>query len=290
MYEQIEKPKDSKSRAVASSTAQRQDNRTQGFSFVDNRPESVAQKKTQAIPRNSPMHNIPVPKKTNNTGLPENNSQVLQQVHNYKSSHLKKIAKSTGPLGHRRSRTAYGYTRNLRGRNGPHTTAHIKTSVMLEALNEAALPVLALMNSRLIPRPKQARNQLRKLVKKDTATSHATKRVRRDAYMKRYKKLHIKALSGDKRAIAMLIEFAPYQTRSHHQDASSADMAGKGENRSAAAEELDGGGAGSSLDANGMTGKELKKVKKRDADFELATAGTALAPDSESELDTDDDN
>jgi hypothetical protein len=40
MYEQVEKPKENKSRAVANSVAQRKSKVKQGFGFVDNRPES----------------------------------------------------------------------------------------------------------------------------------------------------------------------------------------------------------------------------------------------------------
>lgn len=41
MYEQIEKPKDNKSRAVANSVAQKKSNVKQGFGFVDNRAKSM---------------------------------------------------------------------------------------------------------------------------------------------------------------------------------------------------------------------------------------------------------
>lgn len=43
MYEQVEKPKENKSRAVANSVAQKKSNVKQDFGFVDNRPEIVAQ-------------------------------------------------------------------------------------------------------------------------------------------------------------------------------------------------------------------------------------------------------
>jgi hypothetical protein len=49
MYAQVEKPKKSKSRAVANSVAQKKSNVKQGFGFVDNRPESIAQRKMQSI-------------------------------------------------------------------------------------------------------------------------------------------------------------------------------------------------------------------------------------------------
>lgn len=40
MYEQVKKPKENKSRAIANSTTQMEDNRKQGFGFVDNRKET----------------------------------------------------------------------------------------------------------------------------------------------------------------------------------------------------------------------------------------------------------
>jgi hypothetical protein len=49
MYEQVEKPKANKSRAVANSVAQKKSNVRQGFGFVDNRPEAIMQKKLQEV-------------------------------------------------------------------------------------------------------------------------------------------------------------------------------------------------------------------------------------------------
>ncbi|WPD22061.1 MAG: hypothetical protein SD837_17875 [Candidatus Electrothrix scaldis] len=49
MYEQVEKPKENKSRAVANSVAQKKSHVKQGFGFVDNRPETVAQRKIQVL-------------------------------------------------------------------------------------------------------------------------------------------------------------------------------------------------------------------------------------------------
>jgi hypothetical protein len=44
MYEQVEKS-NNKNRAVANSVAQKKSNEKQGFGFVDNRSESIAQRK-----------------------------------------------------------------------------------------------------------------------------------------------------------------------------------------------------------------------------------------------------
>ncbi len=52
MYAQVEKTKENKSRSVANSVAQKKDKTKQGFGFVDNRPEAVAQRKNLALMNN----------------------------------------------------------------------------------------------------------------------------------------------------------------------------------------------------------------------------------------------
>lgn len=49
MYVQVEKSKDNIRRAVANSVVQKKSNGTQGFGFVDNRPNAVEQRKLQVI-------------------------------------------------------------------------------------------------------------------------------------------------------------------------------------------------------------------------------------------------
>ncbi|MCW5204216.1 hypothetical protein VU11_07125 [Desulfobulbus sp. US2] len=51
MYEQVEKPKENKSRAVANSAAQKKSNGKQVFGFNDNRPDTVIQRKIGDRPR-----------------------------------------------------------------------------------------------------------------------------------------------------------------------------------------------------------------------------------------------
>jgi hypothetical protein len=48
MYEQVEKPKENKSRAVSNSEAQKKSNGKQGFGFLDNRPQSIVLRVRQA--------------------------------------------------------------------------------------------------------------------------------------------------------------------------------------------------------------------------------------------------
>ena len=52
MYEQVEKPKENKSRAVANFVTQKKSDVKQGFGFVDNRPEAIIQRKLQVIANN----------------------------------------------------------------------------------------------------------------------------------------------------------------------------------------------------------------------------------------------
>ncbi len=60
MYEQVEKPKENKSRSVANSMSQKKSNVKQGFGFVDNRTETVRQLKLKVINNNG---RIPVPQR-----------------------------------------------------------------------------------------------------------------------------------------------------------------------------------------------------------------------------------
>lgn len=88
MYEQVEKPKGNRSRTVANSVAQKKSYVKQGFGFVDNRPEAIAQRKlinmvnsslqeeqTSQLQAMANEHSAQQPllqKKDNNTGLPDN--------------------------------------------------------------------------------------------------------------------------------------------------------------------------------------------------------------------------
>lgn len=86
MYEQVENPKENKSRTVANSVMQKKSNRRQGFGLVDNRLEAVGQRKSLEMANNSPrkkqaaqlqsmtnhdsfQQQNPVQKKENKTGL-----------------------------------------------------------------------------------------------------------------------------------------------------------------------------------------------------------------------------
>nr|WP_320014341.1 hypothetical protein [uncultured Desulfobacter sp.] len=67
MYEQVEKPKENQSRAVANTVAQNKSGNASTFQFVNNRPESIVQKKMQTLTNYSSSQ--PIPKKENNTGI-----------------------------------------------------------------------------------------------------------------------------------------------------------------------------------------------------------------------------
>jgi len=86
MYEQIERPKGNKSRAVANSVSQKKSNAKQGFGFVDNRAEAVTQKKLQEMANNSPctmqlkaFQDIP----NNSLRLQANQAAQLQAMADY---------------------------------------------------------------------------------------------------------------------------------------------------------------------------------------------------------------
>lgn len=106
MYVQVEKPKENKSRGVASSVAQKKSGGKQGFGFVDNRPEAIAQGNLQKIINNSPqakqaaqleaMTNYysasqqqPIQKKENNTGLPDDLKSGIENLSGYSMDDVK---------------------------------------------------------------------------------------------------------------------------------------------------------------------------------------------------------
>lgn len=57
MYEQAEKPKENKSRSVSNSVTQKKGNGKQGFGFVDNRQEAIAQRKLQELSNDRAQEN-----------------------------------------------------------------------------------------------------------------------------------------------------------------------------------------------------------------------------------------
>jgi hypothetical protein len=93
MYEQVEKPKENKSRSIANSVGQNKSNVKQGFGFVDNRPEAVAQRKLQEMVDNSSKtksitqlqmivdnrnsHDNPLQNRRNNTCLPDHSKRGM---------------------------------------------------------------------------------------------------------------------------------------------------------------------------------------------------------------------
>lgn len=91
MYAQVEKPKENKSRAVANLVAQKKSNVKQSFEFVDNRPETVAQRQLKEMVKNSPQV--------------KQAAQLLTSADNYKASPQPLIQKKEN---------ATGYTDNLK--------------------------------------------------------------------------------------------------------------------------------------------------------------------------------
>ncbi len=103
MYQQIEKPKEYKSRAGASSVAQMKDIKKRGFAFEDNRLEAVAQKTMRTLANSNFSH--PIQKKKNKTGFMNDSAGVIQRVttititnttDNYDSGWVRAETRSTG--------------------------------------------------------------------------------------------------------------------------------------------------------------------------------------------------
>lgn len=90
MYEQIEKPKENKSRAVANAVSQKRSSVKQGIGFVDNRPGAVAQQKVQMMANNHAAQQYqPIQKRENNTGLPDNLKSGIESLSGYSMDDVK---------------------------------------------------------------------------------------------------------------------------------------------------------------------------------------------------------
>lgn len=99
MYEQVEKPKENKSRAVANSVGLKKSNGRQGFGFVDNRPESIAQRKMQTLADNSISQ--PIQKKENKTGSFESLRSVqLNTINNFPMDEIDVVQRVIATIGY----------------------------------------------------------------------------------------------------------------------------------------------------------------------------------------------
>ncbi|MCA6924663.1 hypothetical protein [Pectobacterium versatile] len=237
MYKKAEKSQENKIRAIAYSVAQNKGDGKQGFGFVDNRSEAIAQKKLQ-----EGVSFIKVGNKSFDY------SSTIQMVtgKNKKSSpylaDLKKVAKSKGALKHKRARTTYSYL-NKSGKKGqgPHTSSHVGTAVALETAGLRGRDLGDVLNSKLVPRPRQITWLINQGLKKSGAQgNNASLRKKKTALLMLYRKLYRDAEGGDKRAIGKLMELAPTQTYKWKEGiATAAEMAGKGERRNVAADDIE---------------------------------------------------
>lgn len=88
MYEQVEKPKENKSKAVANSVTQKKRDLKQGFRFVDNRPEAASQRQIHELANNYSTSQT-IQKKENKTGLPDNFKSGIENLSGYSMDDVK---------------------------------------------------------------------------------------------------------------------------------------------------------------------------------------------------------
>jgi hypothetical protein len=165
----------------------------------------------------------------------------------------KKVASSSGNLGHKRQKTAFGYV-NAKKNNrlqGPHTVAHITTSSALAIGEKKGYDTLKLLGTKVAPRPRVANKILKAEVQSGGRLTDT--REQRTKYLRKYQDLYSIAnnpqVNKDKRVKAMkeLIELSPTGTYGLDTGVvTPANMAGKGERRTGAVRDL-------------LEGKSMKK-------------------------------
>jgi len=123
MYTQVEKSKENNNRAVANSVSQKKNNLKQGFGFVDNRPEAVAQRKMKKMADNySAQQQQSVQKKENNTGLPDNIKSGIENLSGYSMDDVKVHYNSNKPA----QLQAHAYAQGTNIHLGPGQEKHLQ--------------------------------------------------------------------------------------------------------------------------------------------------------------------
>lgn len=98
MHTYADKIQESKSKAVENTVAQKKGYAKQGLSFVDNRPEGVAQRKLQKQADNhSVAQQHPVQKKENKTGLSDHLKTGMENLSGVSLDHVKVHYNSSKP-------------------------------------------------------------------------------------------------------------------------------------------------------------------------------------------------
>lgn len=195
----------------------------------------VVQCGKQKSKQNTNTKRVAVKKFSNN-----NNNKVTKKRHQRFVKFREEVRNSKGPLGHKRYPTAYGAFNRKRQSNlqGPHTMAHIATSAALAVGRKGGIPLKNLMNSAIVPRPRQVNRLARKKLREQNRFDKLKSRVKK--FVKEYQDLYTKGLAGDKIAIEKLIEKNPHATYAWDKGkVSSQEIKGKGERRTHAIDDFE---------------------------------------------------
>lgn len=163
---------------------------------------------------------------------------------------LKKIldrhGKSTGKIGFydKRATTGYRYAIGKR-QQGPHTMAHITKRVALQAAIEAGIDPLLLRGTAAFPRPRVMNKRMRHSFRERGTNWQQETRKQRTAYLKAYLKAWKESSPSNKNQTKRLdalrrgMELNPATVYNIGKGTtSSSQIAGKGENRQKAAQDL----------------------------------------------------
>lgn len=226
---------------------------------------------------------------------------------------LKKIldrhGKSTGKIGFydKRATTGYRYAIGKR-QQGPHTMAHITKRVALQAAIEAGIDPLLLRGTAAFPRPRVMNKRMRDSFRERGTNGLQMTRRQRTAYLNAYQKAWKESSPSNKNQTKRLdalrrgMELNPATVYNIGKGTtSSSQIAGKGENRQKAAQDLwklVNAPSGKipkmeTIDLSGANPHEKHRSKKMVASIGQLLKGEDLDPDSsdsesDSEIELDD--
>ncbi|WP_298774511.1 OTU domain-containing protein [uncultured Shewanella sp.] len=118
------------SKGIKNSVAQRKNNGEQGFGFVDNRPESVVQRKMQSQANITSF--LPIQKKEDNTGLPDNLKSGIENLSGYSMDDVKVDYSSSKPAQLQAYAYAQGSDIRLTAGQGRLSTCQLYSKKVIE--------------------------------------------------------------------------------------------------------------------------------------------------------------
>ncbi len=158
------------------------------------------------------------------------------------------------------------------GRQGPHTIPFVASTLLGHAMEENDFDPALLAGTRMAPSPRAAEKNMRKFLEAEKGVDVSERQALSAKYAKTYSKQHgkfmtVKTTAERREEFLKLQDLLPDQTQAIAQEASRAQLGGKGERQKNVAGNMLSGDR-THLDLSGASGVLSRKVMKREIQME----------------------